>query len=79
MQERQIIKTNMKKLFTLVLLFMAALNAHAQDDLLNMLEAEQPQKPVPVYATFKATRVINGQSNEQVAAKHLNFVILYVT
>jgi len=77
MQERQIIKPNMKKRFTLVLLFMAALNAHAQDDLLNMLEAEQPQKPVPVYATFKATRVINGQSNEQVAAKHLNFVILH--
>ncbi|MBU3664206.1 MAG: hypothetical protein FGM41_13565 [Bacteroidetes bacterium] len=67
----------MKKLYSVILFFITAINVYAQDDLLNMLEAEQTQKPVPVYATFKATRVINGQSNEHVAAKHLNFVILH--
>jgi hypothetical protein len=51
--------------------------ALAQDDLLQMLEQQQPQKPKPVYATFKATRLITGQTNENAAAKHLNFVILH--
>lgn len=51
--------------------------ANAQDDLLNMLNNEQPKKPIPVFATFKTTRLISGQSNETVAKKHLNFVILH--
>ena len=51
--------------------------ASAQDDLLNMLNSEQPKKPIPVFATFKTTRLISGQSNETVAKKHLNFVILH--
>lgn len=49
----------------------------AQDDLLQMLEKENPKVPVPVLATFKTTRIVTGQSTEQVAAKHLNFVILH--
>jgi hypothetical protein len=49
----------------------------AQDDLLGMLQAEAPNKAVPVIATFKAPRVITGQSIEHTAAKHLNFVILH--
>ncbi len=68
----------MKKLwmfFQLILGFSAT--SWAQEDLLRMLESESDQKPKPVYATFKSTRVINGQSIEHVAAKHLNFVILH--
>lgn len=45
----------------------------AQDDLLNSLETDN--KPSPVYATFKSTRVINLQSNETMKAKHLDFRI----
>jgi hypothetical protein len=67
----------MKKiLYTLSFLFIS-LMASAQDDLLNMLNSEQPKKPIPVFATFKATRLITMQSNETVARKHLNFVILH--
>lgn len=50
-------------------------SALAQDDLLNMLQGETPQKPTPVYATFKSTRVVNLQSNETMKAKHLDFRI----
>jgi hypothetical protein len=46
----------------------------AQEDLLNMMNSE-PAKPEPVMATFKTTRILNGQSIEQVAAKHLDFRI----
>lgn len=64
------------KLFLCVFLLNTTF-ALAQDDLLQMLEQQQPQKVTPVYATFKATRLITGQTNENVAAKHLNFVILH--
>ncbi|MFN5886096.1 MAG: DUF5777 family beta-barrel protein [Bacteroidota bacterium] len=47
----------------------------AQDDLLNMLSNEAPQKPTAVYATFKSTRLVNLQSNETMKAKHLDFRI----
>ncbi|MFN6357418.1 MAG: DUF5777 family beta-barrel protein [Bacteroidota bacterium] len=47
----------------------------AQDDLLNMLSSEAPQKPTAVYATFKSTRLVNLQSNETMKAKHLDFRI----
>lgn len=67
----------MKKiLYTLSFLLIYNM-ANAQDDLLNMLNNEQPKKPIPVFATFKTTRLISGQSNETVAKKHLNFVILH--
>jgi len=67
----------MKRIILFGLSLFAFLGASAQDDLLNMLENENPQKPVPVFATFKSTRVITGQSIEHVAGKHLNFVILH--
>lgn len=69
---------NVKVYFLVFSLFLLqATVLKAQDDLLDMLEKENPGKPTPVYATFKTTRVITGQSNEQVSAKHLNFVILH--
>src|SRR6478736_10324041 len=46
----------------------------AQEDLLNSLKPEK-EEPIPVYATFKSTRVINLQSNENMKAKHLDFRI----
>ncbi|MDZ4666788.1 MAG: DUF5777 family beta-barrel protein [bacterium] len=67
----------MKRILLIVLSIFSVFNLRAQDDLLNMLESENPKKPVPVFATFKSTRVITGQSIEHVAAKHLNFVILH--
>ncbi len=72
-----ITKKMMKKLFYTISLLLICNMANAQDDLLNMLNSEQPKKPIPVFATFKTTRLIAGQSNETVAKKHLNFVILH--
>jgi hypothetical protein len=67
----------MKKFILFIVLFSLFNQTQAQDDLLGMLQSEAPNKPVPVIATFKATRVITGQSIEHTAAKHLNFVILH--
>lgn len=50
--------------------------AWAQDDLLDMLKDENTVSS-PVLATFKGTKVITGQSNENIAKKHLNFLILH--
>jgi hypothetical protein len=47
----------------------------AQDDLLAMLEKEDAQKPTYALATFKAARLINGQSVETIAKQHMNFWI----
>jgi hypothetical protein len=74
----QIIKNvEMKKI--LVLLFVTCIFSQlkAQDDLLGMLQDAAPKKAVPVIATFKAPRIITGQSIEHTAAKHLNFIILH--
>ncbi len=52
-------------------------NLFAQDDLMKELQDMSPSKPNPIYATFKSTRIITGQSIEHIAAKHLNLVILH--
>ena len=49
--------------------------AIAQDDLLKMLDEEQSKEPVITVATFKASRLINGQTIETISKKHLNFWI----
>jgi hypothetical protein len=67
----------MKKFIFFIVLFSLFNQTQAQDELLGMLQAEAPNKAVPVIATFKAPRVITGQSIEHTAAKHLNFVILH--
>lgn len=64
----------MKRILIALLSLAASAPAFAQDDLLNMLGSEAPKKE-PVFATFKTTRVVNGHSIEQVAAKHLDFRI----
>jgi hypothetical protein len=65
----------MKQIVIIVVAIFCINNAWAQDDLLNMLEKENPLKPTPVYATFKSTRLVNLQSNETMKAKHLDFRI----
>ncbi len=65
--------------FILLALLMTLISytTKAQDDLLNMLETEVA--PVDdkgiVNATFKTTRIINGQSVENTPGGHMNFII----
>ena len=47
----------------------------AQDDLLSMLDEEQSKEPIYTIATFKASRLINGQTIETISKNHLNFWI----
>lgn len=47
----------------------------AQDDLLKMLEEDQSKEPIYTLATFKASRLINGQTIETISKNHLNFWI----
>ncbi|UBM59179.1 DUF5777 family beta-barrel protein [Marinilongibacter aquaticus] len=49
--------------------------AQAQENLLNDLDQIAPDKPIPVSATFKSTRIINGHSVETVPKNHLDFRI----
>ncbi len=70
------------KLITLISSFVLLLfvsQAYAQDDLLNLLEQETQNKQSTefVYATFKATRIINSQSVETTAGGNLNFIIAH--
>ncbi len=65
----------MKRYFYVTCLILHVFLANAQDDLLNMLQTTDSDKPTPVYATFKSTRVVNLQSNETMKAKHLDFRI----
>jgi Membrane bound beta barrel domain (DUF5777) len=63
----------MKKLFTLFCLI--SIQAFSQDDLMKMLENETKNEKTYTTATFKATRLINGQTIETVGKKQLNFWI----
>lgn len=58
------------------LLFLhCSLPSFAQDDLLKELEGSQAREVNYATHTFKTTRVLNGQSVEGMAAKHLDFRI----
>lgn len=61
----------MKKKITIIFLLVSGLNIYAQDDLLSMLPDDNTS--IPVTGTFKATRIINGQSIETVAGHHLEY------
>lgn len=56
-------------------LVMIIASASAQDDLLNMLNEDLSKETVYTQATFKASRLINGQTIETLSKKHLNFWI----
>jgi hypothetical protein len=62
----------MKKIF---LLLFCSTSLFAQDDLLDMLVKEDAKKITFTQATFKGTRLINGQTVETLAKQHLNFWI----
>lgn len=64
------------KFFLLLCLIIPFFPAFGQEDLMSLLEeeAEEP-KTEYAYATFKTTRIINGQSIENPAHGVLNFVI----
>ena len=57
----------------LLYIFLCSCSLFAQDDLLSLLSDES--LPTKVNATFKGTRVINGQSIEIPAKRELQFVI----
>lgn len=65
----------MKKIFQLILAIAIPFSSLAQDDLLSMIEEEQPQESGLVDATFKGTRVINGHSIETRKKGVLDFII----
>ena len=72
------IKVNFKKAILLLSIFFGiggAKDVLAQDDLLRMLDEVQSKEPTYTLATFKATRLINGQTIETISKKHLNFWI----
>ena len=68
---------NLKSQFLTVLFLFFGIIAFAQDDLLELLEEETSQEEETdyTYATFKTTRIINGQSIETTAGGVLNFII----
>jgi len=62
--------------FWLVILFSIPQKIFAQDDLLDLLNAENKKETTDyTYATFKTTRIIHGQSVETIPAGNLNFII----
>ncbi len=61
----------MKKTLLLSLLVLTTFTMKAQDDLLNLITIDK--SPEPVTATFKATRIISGQSVETETAHHLAY------
>jgi hypothetical protein len=64
--------------FLFLLLFLGSSpwkDAAAQDDLLSLLDAEQSKETTYTIATFKASRLINGQTIETISKNHLNFWI----
>ena len=64
----------MKNLFVSTFLLLCTINA--QDDLLDLVKDQEPVLN-PVYATFKATRIVNAQSIELPSPKTLEFMILH--
>ncbi len=63
----------MKKFLTLFCLI--STRVFSQDDLMKMLDDENKNQTIYTTATFKATRLINGQTIETVGKNQLNFWI----
>ncbi len=61
----------------LFLLFLVKFAAIAQDDPMDILNKNTKPTTTVATATFKSTRVINGQSVETMAKKHLDFRIAH--
>ena len=65
----------MHRIFILFCGLLIGLPALAQDDLMAMLEKEDAKQTNYALATFKGSRLINGQTVETIAKQHLNFWI----
>jgi hypothetical protein len=66
----------MLKWITIITFFFgSAINILAQDDLLDQLDQSTNEETVYTSATFKATRIINGQSVERMKKKQLDIRI----
>ncbi|MCF0049417.1 DUF5777 family beta-barrel protein [Dyadobacter sp. LJ53] len=65
----------MKLLRLMLMLTCSTTVLYAQDDLLSELSKQDSMVTVPVSATFKSTRVVNGHSVETMKKKHLDFRI----
>ncbi|MCF2489821.1 DUF5777 family beta-barrel protein [Dyadobacter sp. CY347] len=65
----------MKLLRLMMMLTCSTTVLYAQDDLLSELSKQDSMVTVPVSATFKSTRVVNGHSIETMKKKHLDFRI----
>ncbi len=66
---------NFIALFLFIAFFGYVSPAVAQDDLMSLLDEDFAKKPTYTFATFKATRLINGRTVETISKKHLNFWI----
>jgi len=66
-----------RKYLTILLLLVVVQPGYSQEDLLDILQEEENKAPITeyAYATFKASRVINGQSVELTSKNELSFVI----
>ncbi|WP_298765017.1 DUF5777 family beta-barrel protein [uncultured Polaribacter sp.] len=67
----------MKKILTFTFLTLFSYHLAAQDDLLDLLDAETPETENVVTATFKGTRIVNGHSVENRKNKELEFIIAH--
>ena len=65
----------MLRLLLIIIGILSSFQLAAQDDLMAMLEKEDAKQTNYTLATFKASRLINGQTVETIAKKHLNFWI----
>jgi len=70
-----LIVTNIMKKLIVILLCSLSIQAFSQDDLMKMLENETKNQTEYTIATFKGTRLINGQTIETVGKNQLNFWI----
>ena len=64
-----------KYLFLALIISWSANTVKAQDDLMNLLDEGTEQTTDYTFATFKATRIMNGHSIEQMKNKQLDFRI----
>ncbi|WP_395768996.1 DUF5777 family beta-barrel protein [Aquirufa sp.] len=65
----------MLRIYVLGIMFLFTFQLQAQDDLMAMLEKEDAKQTNYTLATFKGSRLINGQTVETIAKQHLNFWI----
>jgi hypothetical protein len=61
--------------YILGFMLLSITNLFAQDNLLDMIDKETEEETVYTSATFKASRIINGQSVEQMKARQLDVKI----